>query len=246
MAVRCWIASFTNQTADITSWIFCAGMACLSQIAKPFSVSIGSVQSSWNARRPRMHPSRQQFTSCSSNRLWFRFEVPTVYECNEHGLLASLYDAVPFVRDGICLLHKEGHYIHGPSELSLLWKDLTCSRYLIETDMHGNPTEHQCITLRLGSDYKLYTGDDPPLQFCKLENCQLNDVMHPDKIQPGRLMKFHLEGDFDLQSPCLEFVGLVRNRRKQPDLFSKILFQRQAREGKIHSLELIQTVKHHG
>lgn len=63
--------------------------------------------------------------------------------CDETGLLKALYDYVPFTRDGICVLHKEGHYSKGPTELALFWKDLTCSRYLIETDMTGKQTEDQ-------------------------------------------------------------------------------------------------------
>ena len=38
--------------------------------------------------------------------------------------------AVDFMRDGLYLLHRQGHYVPGPtpSPLALLWKDLGCSR----------------------------------------------------------------------------------------------------------------------
>lgn len=46
--------------------------------------------------------------------------------------------AVPFVRDGVMMLHKEGRYMAGASSpLALLWKDAACSRYLLDTDPSG-------------------------------------------------------------------------------------------------------------
>ena len=107
-----------------------------------------------------------------------RFDAVAFHDCREQGLLSSMYDFVPFVRDGIVLQHKEGSYTHGPNELSLLWKDLTCSRYLIETDMDGKPLEHQSIALRLSADEGLYTGDDPPVRFSDLQHCSLDHLMH--------------------------------------------------------------------
>lgn len=50
---------------------------------------------------------------------------------------------MPFVRDGLYLLHKEGHYTLGQSPLALIWKDATCSRYLLDTDLNGNPLQQQ-------------------------------------------------------------------------------------------------------
>ncbi len=40
----------------------------------------------------------------------------------------------PFVRDGVYLLHRQGHYCPGPATtpLALLWKDLGCSRWGME------------------------------------------------------------------------------------------------------------------
>ncbi|PNH08614.1 Snurportin-1, partial [Tetrabaena socialis] len=58
---------------------------------------------------------------------------------------ASYDDCVDFVRDGLYFLHRQGHYAPGAaaSPLALLWKDLGCSRYLIDTDAKGLPLEHQ-------------------------------------------------------------------------------------------------------
>jgi hypothetical protein len=44
---------------------------------------------------------------------------------------ASSGRALGFVQDGAWLLHKEGHYQPGRTPLALLWKDETCSRYLL-------------------------------------------------------------------------------------------------------------------
>ena len=153
-----------------------------------------------------------------------------------------MYDFVPFVRDGIVLQHKEGSYTHGPNELSLLWKDLTCSRYLIETDMDGRPLEHQNMTLRLSADGGLYTGDDPPVRFAERERCSWEHLMHKEQLKSQRLLRFRWYPDA-LAGRELEFISFVRHRRRPADLMSKILFQRRAREGKVHSFDLVQAVQ---
>ncbi len=54
------------------------------------------------------------------------------------GLVAAHSGAVPFVRDGLLLLHKEGIYAAGAtSPLALLWKDAGCCRHLLDTDAAG-------------------------------------------------------------------------------------------------------------
>ena len=171
-----------------------------------------------------------------------RFDAVAFHDCREQGLLSSMYDFVPFVRDGIVLQHKEGSYTHGPNELSLLWKDLTCSRYLIETDMDGKPLEHQSIALRLSADEGLYTGDDPPVRFSDLQHCSLDHLMHKEQLRPQRLLRFCWQPDA-MVGMELEFVSFVRHRRRPADLMSKVLFQRRAREGKVHSFDLIQAVQ---
>lgn len=50
------------------------------------------------------------------------------------GLQQAYAGAVPYERDGLLLLHKEGHYHAGHTPLALLWKDAACSRYVIDTD----------------------------------------------------------------------------------------------------------------
>ena len=52
--------------------------------------------------------------------------------------MAAHSGAVPFVRDGLLLLHREGTYAAGAtSPLALLWKDAGCCRHLLDTDAAG-------------------------------------------------------------------------------------------------------------
>ncbi len=59
------------------------------------------------------------------------------------GLQHAYSAAVPFRRDGLYLLHKEGHYSLTSTPLAVLWKDSTCSQYFIDTDANGVVPEQQ-------------------------------------------------------------------------------------------------------
>ena len=75
---------------------------------------------------------------------------------------------MPFVRDGLLLLNKEGHYELGPTPLALLWKDAHCSQYMVDTDTAGRVPQWQHVVLRyLGSGH-CGTSDSPPLQLATL------------------------------------------------------------------------------
>jgi hypothetical protein len=52
---------------------------------------------------------------------------------------------VQFERDGLYLLHKEGHYLLGQSPLALIWKDASCCRFLLDTDLNGKPLQYQVL-----------------------------------------------------------------------------------------------------
>jgi len=79
------------------------------------------------------------------------------------GLHAALRGAVPFVRDGIALLHKEGHYALGPTPLALLWKDARCSRFHLDTDAAGAVPALQPVTLQCLPGGAVGTGDERPV-----------------------------------------------------------------------------------
>ena len=50
-----------------------------------------------------------------------------------------------FERDGLYFLHKEGHYLLGQSPLALIWKDASCCRFLLDTDLNGKPLQCQVL-----------------------------------------------------------------------------------------------------
>ena len=78
------------------------------------------------------------------------------------GLQAAYAGPVSFRRDGLLLLHREGHYDLGTSPLALLWKDGRSSRYFIETDAKGDVPAQQVVVLQCLPDGTLGTGDEPP------------------------------------------------------------------------------------
>ena len=71
-----------------------------------------------------------------------------------------------FARDGVLFLHKEsGYSCDEASPLALVWKDSTCSRYVVETDAQGKALERQSALLRVvevsEGVFAAATGDDP-------------------------------------------------------------------------------------
>ena len=63
--------------------------------------------------------------------------------CAADGLGTAYSGPVPFQRDGLYMLHKEGHYSLASTPLAVLWKDSLCSRYFIDTDAAGVVPERQ-------------------------------------------------------------------------------------------------------
>ncbi len=59
------------------------------------------------------------------------------------GLQQAYSASVPFQRDGLHLLHKEGHYSLTSTPLAVLWKGSLCSQYFLDTDANGLVPEHQ-------------------------------------------------------------------------------------------------------
>lgn len=59
------------------------------------------------------------------------------------GLTAAYRSPVPYTRDGLLLLHKEGIYQGGLVPTALLWKDGHCSRYAIDTEPDGSVAAQQ-------------------------------------------------------------------------------------------------------
>jgi len=92
------------------------------------------------------------------------------------GLHAALRGAVPFVRDGVALLHKEGHYALGPTPLALLWKDARCSRFHLDTDAAGAAPALQPVTLQCLPGGAVGTGDERPVALGRVPEAALQQL----------------------------------------------------------------------
>ena len=83
---------------------------------------------------------------------------------------------MPFSRDGVTLLHMEGHYALGASPLALLWKDASCSRYHLDTDAAGVVPSRQGVTLQCLPGGGVGTGDEQPMALARLPNAAVQQL----------------------------------------------------------------------
>lgn len=68
-----------------------------------------------------------------------RFCAVPFYPATPEGIRHAYKDAsLLYQRDGLAFVHRDAHYVPGPSPLALLWKDALCSRYFIDTDKQGD------------------------------------------------------------------------------------------------------------
>ena len=86
----------------------------------------------------------------------------------------------PFQRDGVYLLHKEGHYSLDSTPLAVLWKDGACSRYCIDTDAQGVASEHQvcsgvCCSIHAAASASCRAHKCLPFAICNLA-CDMQSV----------------------------------------------------------------------
>lgn len=64
---------------------------------------------------------------------------------------------------------RQAHYQTGNTPLALVWKDDSCSQYVIDTDNKGNIPSKQHLVLELQDNLKVTTSDDPPVEFCCMD-----------------------------------------------------------------------------
>lgn len=110
-----------------------------------------------------------------------------------------------FVRDGVLFLHRDsGYSCDEASPLALVWKDASCSRYVVETDAQGRALERQVALLRVveveggGGFLAAATGDDLPVPLAPVPAPLSQDLSSsPEQQQqqqlsykPGRLLRF--------------------------------------------------------
>ncbi|GJR63608.1 snurportin-1 [Tanacetum coccineum] len=78
----------------------------------------------------------------------YRFSLVPVYNCDHEGLQTAYTGVVPYVKDGLLFYNKHAHYQMGTTPLTLVWKDDTCSQYVIDTDNKGQiPNQQQEFTI---------------------------------------------------------------------------------------------------
>lgn len=140
-------------------------------------------------------------------------------EASPEGILAAVSagggetggsPAPSFTRDGVLFVHKESAYCcDEASPLSLVWKDRSCSRYVVETDASGRALERQGALLRvvevgvggIGVPQALAvaTGDDPPVPLAPVPSSFSSSSSSPEQQQQnqeqlpfkdGRLLRF--------------------------------------------------------
>ncbi|PIA33752.1 hypothetical protein AQUCO_04000071v1 [Aquilegia coerulea] len=95
----------------------------------------------------------------------YKFSVVPIYSCDLMGLHAAYNGDVPYVKDGLLFYNKHAHYQTGNTPLALVWKDETCSQYVLDTDSKGEVPAQQQVVLEVQVDGKLTTSDDPPVVF---------------------------------------------------------------------------------
>lgn len=121
-----------------------------------------------------------------------------------------------FTRDGVLFLHVESAYsCDEASPLALVWKDGSCSRYVVDTDAGGKALERQSALLRVAEVEQggggeeggrrrclaAATGDEPPVPLAPVplpvpvpsapsssSSSPNNQSLSPFK--PGRLLRF--------------------------------------------------------
>ncbi|DBA77616.1 TPA: hypothetical protein ACH3X1_009415 [Trebouxia sp. C0004] len=163
----------------------------------------------------------------------YPFVPVPAYTCSPEGLQQAYSTPVPFQRDGLYLLHKEGHYSLSSTPLAVLWKDSSCSQYFVDTDANGMVSDHQSVTLEYRMDQTVATADSPPVVLGKMPQDFVQRM--GSGLRPGKLLRFDI-GPEGLQvqhgqpvGADLKFTGVANQRRGRADVYSKVLFQYLAR-----------------
>ncbi|KVI06211.1 snurportin-1 [Cynara cardunculus var. scolymus] len=161
----------------------------------------------------------------------YRFSLIPVYNCDHEGLQTAYTGAVPYVKDGLLFYNKHAHYQTGNTPLTLVWKDETCSQYVIDTDNKGQVPNQQQVVLELQDNGQLVTSDDPAVVL----GCLNAVFIQETGLHPGNLVRFAVnEGgltfvDGKLEKADLQCLGKVHRARAFADSYSKIVFQYMVR-----------------
>uniref|UniRef100_A0A251THP7 Snurportin-1 n=1 Tax=Helianthus annuus TaxID=4232 RepID=A0A251THP7_HELAN len=93
----------------------------------------------------------------------YRFSLVPVYSCDHEGLQTPYTGAVPYLKDGLLFYNKHADYQMGNTSPVLVWKDESCSQYVIGIDNKGQVPNQQQVVLELQDNgqlvtYKRFTG----------------------------------------------------------------------------------------
>ncbi|KAM3346922.1 hypothetical protein ACQJBY_021108 [Aegilops geniculata] len=175
----------------------------------------------------------------------YRFSVVPIYESTLEGLQAAYSGSTPYFKDGLLFYNKHAHYQAGITPLTLVWKDKTCSQYLLDTDSEGQVPTEQHVVLELQEDGKLVTSDDPPIAFGSLDN----EFIQNSNLRPGNLLRFSVRDesvklvDGKMEIGELQLAGKLNRSRTFADSHSKVLFQYAARHAPLRIEDLVAAVQ---
>jgi len=175
----------------------------------------------------------------------YRFSAVPIFECTLEGLQAAYSGSTPYVKDGLLFYNKHAHYQAGITPLTLVWKDETCSQYVIDTDSKGEIPNEQQLVLELQKDGKLVTSDDPPVVFGSLDK----EFIQKSNLLGGNLLRFAVRDesvtlvDGKMQIGQLQFVGKPNRARAFADSHSKALFQYAARHAPLRIDDLVASIQ---
>ncbi|DBA86304.1 TPA: hypothetical protein ACH3X2_005543 [Trebouxia sp. C0005] len=156
----------------------------------------------------------------------YPFVPVPAYTCSPEGLQQAYSTPVPFQRDGLYLLHKEGHYSLSSTPLAVLWKDSSCSQYFVDTDANGVVSDHQSVTLEYRMDQTVATADSPPVVLGQMPHDFVQKM--GSGLRPGKLLRFDIgPGGLQMQhgqptGADLKFTGVANQRRGRADVYSKV------------------------
>nr|TKW12884.1 hypothetical protein SEVIR_5G064700v2 [Setaria viridis]TKW12887.1 hypothetical protein SEVIR_5G064700v2 [Setaria viridis] len=114
----------------------------------------------------------------------YRFSAVPIYECTLEGLQAAYSGSTPYVKDGLLFYNKHAHYQAGITPLTLVWKDETCSQYVIDTDGKGEIPNEQHSNLRAGNLLRFAVRDESvKLVDGKMQIGELQFVGKPNRAR---------------------------------------------------------------
>ncbi|KAM0060090.1 putative snurportin-1 [Helianthus debilis subsp. tardiflorus] len=174
----------------------------------------------------------------------YRFSLVHVYSCDHEGLQTAYTGAVPYLKDGLLFYNKHAHYQTGNTPLVLVWKDESCSQYVIDTDNKGQVPNQQQVVLELQDNGQLVTSDDPPVVL----GCLNATFIQETGLQSGNLVRFAVNDggltfvDGKLEKADLHYIGKVHRARAFADSYSKIVFQYMVRHSPLRIEHLFASI----